>query len=178
MRRMYERPASRSVTFFASMSKPVTLRPGSESRSESGTPTYPSPMPPILAVRASRRSRRSCAICGRATSLLVSISHDYRIQPADFAPLRRPGYGLINPSIRCPFLHREPSTRSPAGDEGITRYILKNPRYSIGFSAFPLRMRLRTIDSLLIKLHKSCMAANEHSRQTEYTYQPSVFAPT
>src|ERR1700733_14133973 len=70
---MYDRPASRSVTFFASISKPVTLKPASERSRESGNPTYPSPITPIFAVRVSRRFMRSCAIFGRTTWCVVDI---------------------------------------------------------------------------------------------------------
>src|ERR1700761_8521723 len=68
---MYDRPASRSVTFFSSISKPVTLKPEPESSSDNGSPTYPSPITPMLAVRLSRRSKRSWAICGKVISLVV-----------------------------------------------------------------------------------------------------------
>src|ERR1035441_341975 len=55
------------------MSKPVTLNPASDKSRDSGNPTYPSPMTPILAVRASIRSRRSCAICGRTAWLVFDM---------------------------------------------------------------------------------------------------------
>src|ERR1700679_2271739 len=70
---MYDRPASRSVTFLLSISKPVTLKPASERRSDSGNPTYPSPITPIFAVRVSRRFRRPCAIFGRTTWFAIDI---------------------------------------------------------------------------------------------------------
>src|SRR5258707_2818908 len=73
IRNIYDRPASRSVTFLASMSKPVTLKPASERRRDSGSPTYPSPITPILAVRVSMRSMRSCAIFGKTTSFVIDI---------------------------------------------------------------------------------------------------------
>jgi hypothetical protein len=51
------------------LSKPVTLNPASDKSSESGNPTYPSPMTPIRAVRACSRAKRSWAIRGRTTWL-------------------------------------------------------------------------------------------------------------
>src|SRR5437868_10557330 len=54
------------------MSKPVTLKPASERRRESGSPTYPSPITPILAVRLSMRFMRSCAIFGK-TLFVIDI---------------------------------------------------------------------------------------------------------
>src|SRR5258705_4205246 len=73
IRKIYERPASRSVTFLASMSKPLTLKPASERRRESGSPTYPNPITPILAVRVSMRFMRSCAIFGKTTCSVIDI---------------------------------------------------------------------------------------------------------
>src|ERR1700730_16232411 len=55
------------------MSKPVTLKPASERRRESGSPTYPSPITPILAVRVSMRFMRSCAIFGKTTCSVIDI---------------------------------------------------------------------------------------------------------
>src|SRR5882757_6585652 len=55
------------------MSKPVTLKPASERRRESGSPTYPNPITPILAVRVSMRFMRSCAIFGKTTCSVIDI---------------------------------------------------------------------------------------------------------
>src|ERR1700760_3242543 len=55
------------------MSKPVTLKPASERRRDSGSPTYPNPITPILAVRVSMRFMRSCAIFGKTTCSVIDI---------------------------------------------------------------------------------------------------------
>src|SRR5258708_709772 len=96
------------------MSKPVTLKPASERRRESGSPTYPSPITPILAVRVSMRVMRSCAIFGKTTTwfvidivtIIASVLpqpklHESRIDPP---PLRLDTYLILFLRLRAGFL--------------------------------------------------------------------------